>query len=94
MTQISTGDFYVTKTGMPVNPAFITDNGERFMFKPFNAKSYQSLENALAKGLVDADTELMVFQVGKQILSLIKKQIAYHHVAQGVLNGAAWAAFF
>lgn len=88
------GDFYVTRTGMAVNPAFIKDNGERFMFKPFNADSYQKLETALAKGQVELDTEVMVFQVGGQTLTLLKKQMAYHHVAQGKLNGEAWAAFF
>ena len=87
-------DFYVTKTGMPVDPKFITDSGERFLFKPFNAKSYQSLEEALITGKVTADTELMVLQVAGKTLTLIKKQMAYHHVGQGEIDGESWAAFF
>lgn len=92
--EAESNNFYVTRTGMPVDPQYITDNGERFLFKPFNATSYQRLEDALINGNVSIDTELMVFEVGDQTLTLIKKQMAYHHVAQGELNGEAWAAFF
>jgi hypothetical protein len=92
--EAQSSDFYVTKTGMPVDPNYIKDSGERFLFKPFNANSYQSLESAFIDGKVAVDTELMVFEVAGQTLTLIKKQMAYHHVAQGRLNGEAWAAFF
>lgn len=92
--EAQSSDFYITKTGMPVDPQYIKDNGERFLFKPFNAKSYQSLESALLDGKVAVDTELMVLEVGGQTLALIKKQMAYHHVAQGKVNDEAWAAFF
>lgn len=87
-------DFYVTKTGMSINPQFIKASGEDFLFKPFNVSTYQSLESALLDSKVGIDTELMVFEVAGKTLALIKKQLAYHHVAQGKLDGEAWAACF
>jgi hypothetical protein len=87
---------YTTQTGMKISPAraYLKLPGTDFVFRPFNVSRYQSLRAALASGLVDADTKLMVFAVGQQTLVLVMKQMAYHHVAQGELNGQAWAAFF
>ncbi len=88
--------FYTTQTGMKINPtrAYLKLVGTNLVFKPFNVSAYRRLHTALETGLVDEDTMLMVFAVGKQTLALVMKQLAYHHVAQGELNGRAWAAFF
>jgi Protein of unknown function (DUF3179) len=87
---------YATQTGMVVNPAraYPRIAGAEVLFPPFDVSSYEDLSAALAKGWVDPQTKLMVFAVGQQTLALVLKQIAYHHVAQGRLNGQAWAAFF
>jgi Protein of unknown function (DUF3179) len=88
-------DLYATQTGMTINPtrAYPQISAD-LLFPPFDVSSYQSLTAALAKGWVDPDTKLMVFAMGQDTLALVLKQMAYHHVAQGELNGHAWAAFF
>ncbi len=90
------GNFYATRTGMVINPsrAYPRIAGVGVVFPPFNVAAYDDLKTALAHGSVDPDTKLMVFEVGQQTLALVLKQMTYHHVAQGQLNGHAWAAFF
>jgi hypothetical protein len=89
-------DFYATQTGMVINPARAYPHivGADFLFPPFNVSTYQHLAAALAKKVVDPSTRLMVFALGQQTLALVLKQMAFHHVAQGQLDGQAWAAFF
>ena len=87
---------YVTKTGMAVNPsrAFFKIPIANKLFKPFNVSEYHSLQKVLSKGWVDAETDLLVFDVNGQMLTLLLKQMAQDHVAQGELGGEAWAFFF
>ncbi len=89
-------DSYATQTGMVINPARAYPKivGADLLFPPFDVSFYENLKAALVNGLVDPNTKLMVFEVGQQTLALVLKQMAYHHVAQGQLNGQAWAAFF
>lgn len=90
------GDSYATRTGMVINPvrAYSRIPGVDVLFPPFDVSFYEDLAAALANGLVDPHTKLMVFEVGPHTLALVLKQMTYHHVAQGQLNGHAWAAFF
>jgi hypothetical protein len=87
---------YATQTGMVVNPvrAYPKIPGVDVVFPPFNVAHYHDLTAALAKGKVDPQTRLMVFDVGQHTLALVLKQMAFHHVAQGQLDGHTWAAFF
>ncbi len=92
----SQNNLYVTQSGMAVKPiraAFLKILGVDFIFKTFNVRAYQKLQDALAQGLIGPDTKLMHFEVGGQSVTLLQTQMAYHHVAQGELNGEAWAAF-
>jgi hypothetical protein len=68
--------------------------GVDVLFPPFDVSLYMPLQAALAKGLVAPQTKLMVIAVGQQTLAFVLQQMAYHHVAQGRLQGQAWAAFF
>jgi Protein of unknown function (DUF3179) len=87
---------YATQTGMVVNPvrAYPKIPGVDVVFPPFNVAHYHDLTAALAKRKVGPQTRLMVFDVGQQTLALVLQQMAFHHVAQGQLDGHAWAAFF
>jgi Protein of unknown function (DUF3179) len=87
---------HATHTGMVVNPwrAYPKIPGVDVVFPPFNVAHYQELTAALAKRKVDPQTRLMVFDVGQQTLALVLQQMAFHHVAQGQLDGHTWAAFF
>src|SRR5215467_4679844 len=87
---------YATHTGMVINPirAYPKIPGVSLVFPPFDVSRYERLQAALTQGLVDPQTKLMVFEVGQHTLALVLKQMAYHHVAQGQVDGQAWAAFF
>lgn len=87
---------YVTKTGMVINPSrvFFKVPIVNKLIKPFNVSKYHSLQNVLSKGWVDVETDLLVFDVNGQTLTLLLKQMAQDHVAQGELMGEAWAFFF
>ncbi len=92
----SQNNLYVTQSGMafkPIRAAFLKILGVDFIFKTFNVRAYQKLQDALGQYLVGADAKLMLFEVGGQWVTLLQTQMAYHHVAQGQLNGEAWAAF-
>jgi uncharacterized protein DUF3179 len=87
---------YATHTGMVIHRAraFPKIAGVGIVFPAFDVSAYADLQAALARGLVEPDTRLMVFAVGPHTLALVVQQMAYHHVAQGQLEGQAWAAFF
>jgi len=51
------------------------------VFPPFDVSRYEPVKTALAKGVVDPQTKLMVFEVGQNTLALVLRQMAYHHVA-------------
>jgi len=87
---------YVTKTGMDIQPsrAFFKVPIVNKLIKPFNVSEYHSLQIVLKKGWVDAETDLLVFKVNGQTLTLLLKQMAQDHVAQGDWGGEAWAFFF
>lgn len=89
-------DMYVTQTGMAIEPsrAFFSIPIANKLFKPFNVSEYHSLQDVLKKGWVDSETDLLVFEVSGQTLTLLLKQMAQDHVAQGELNGEKWAFFF
>jgi len=89
-------DMYVTKTGMAVNlsRAFFKVPIVNKLIKPFNVSEYHSLHKVLSKGWVDDETDLLIFEVNGQTLTLLLKQMAQDHVAQGELDGEAWAFFF
>src|SRR5215831_7911796 len=87
---------YATQTGMVISPvrAYPKIPGVDMVFPPLNVAHYHDLMAVLAKRRVDPQTRLMVFDVGQQTLALVLQQMAFHHVAQGQLDGHAWAAFF
>lgn len=87
--------YYVTKGGMPINPAYIKDNGERTIFKPFIVKDTMRLADALRRGKISKDSELLLIELNNgAIIALSREQMAYHHVAQGEINGEPWLVSF
>lgn len=86
---------FKTRSGMPINRKYIKDNGERMMFPPFYVKQTQSLADAVQNGKVQADDELILNELENgAVIALLKKQMAYHHVAQGEHDGEAWMVWF
>ena len=86
---------YVTKTGMVVDPLRFKRNGETLMFPPFQVADTRAIGDALADDEIPGSTELLVAAWDEgSILALSRQQMAYHHVAQGVLHGEPFAVFF
>lgn len=61
-----------------------------FRFAPFRPKHGMPLENA---GL-PMKTDLLVFERGLDRLALIMREMAYHHVAQGIVGGEPFLVCF
>ena len=63
-------------------------------FEPFRVSETQSLSDALAAGIVEFDTRLLVMEHAAGRLALLTDQMAYHHVAQGDIAGEPWMVSF
>ncbi len=63
-------------------------------FEPFLVSETQSLSDALAAGVVESDTRLLVMEHSAGRLALLTDQMAYHHVAQGDIAGEPWMVSF
>lgn len=86
---------YVTKTGMAVDPARLKRNGETLLFSPFRVEQTRSLAEVLERGELAEDAELLLATwEGAPPLALLRRQMAFHHVAQGTHDGEPWLVFF
>jgi hypothetical protein len=63
-------------------------------FDPLRNPEWQSLRDALRAGEVSDDAPVLVFEAGGATLVLVSSQMAYHHVAQGDMNGEPWMVTF
>ena len=68
--------------------------GDEPMFDPYYPEDLQALRDVLGDGLVDEGTPVLVVQRGERTLALLTLQMAYHHVAQGTLDGEPWMVAF
>ncbi len=85
--------FYETKSGVRIDPARMDVNEK--LFKPFEVKSFQSLKEIFAAGKVEEDTSVIGIELPKgQLITFLTKQLAYHHVAQGEIDGEPWMVSF
>ena len=63
-------------------------------FETYYVQESQLLREALIAGLVTEDTDLLVTKTEAGNLALIRDQMAFHHIAQGSVNGKDWMATF
>ncbi len=63
-------------------------------FEPFRVRETRLLSDALAAGVVESDTRLLVMEHAAGRLALLTDQMAYHHVAQGDIAGEPWMVSF
>ena len=63
-------------------------------FETYYVQETQLLREALIGGLITEDTDLLVTKTEKGNLALIRDQMAFHHIAQGSVNGKDWMATF
>lgn len=63
-------------------------NGDRW--KPFRVEETQSLKDALTHGQLTGETRILVMELPAGRLALVEDQMAYHHAAQGDIDGEPW----
>ena len=63
-------------------------------FDPFPVSSMTSLGDALKEGKVGEETGVLLVTRGDTRLALLTEQMAYHHIAQGTLEGEPWMVSF
>ena len=82
---------------MPTQEGFDTDRAifwSSSNFVPLRNPDWRSLSGARRAGDISASTPVLVFEVGGSTLVLVTGQMAYHHVAQGDMNGEPWMVTF
>ena len=63
-------------------------------FDPFPVTTMEPLEDALEDGRVGEDTAVLLLRRGNTRLALLTRQMSYHHIAQGELEGEPWMVSF
>lgn len=81
----------------PAAPGFDIDrfsNAGNGWFETFYVEDYGSLRQALDDGRLQADTRMLIIDTAGGKLALVTDQMAYHHLAQGTIEGRHWLASF
>ena len=63
---------------------------DKEIFPPLYVEGTIPLSEALRRNEVRKDTHLMVIERKERMLALLTKQMIYHHVAQGEIDGEPW----
>ncbi len=80
-----------TKEGFDINRAIFWAAPN---FVPLRDPDWRSMSDARRVGDISDDTPVLVFEAGGSTLVLVSSQMAYHHVAQGDMNGEPWMVTF
>ena len=91
MFLLSSNVFAQTATSFDINRYSTFGAG---FFETYYVQESQLLREALIAGLVTEDTDLLVTKTEAGNLALIRDQMAFHHIAQGSVNGKDWMATF
>ena len=82
---------------MPVKDGFDTDRAifwSQPNFTPLRDPEWQSLRGARRAGDISDETTVLTFDMRGKTLVLVSSQMAYHHVAQGDMEGEPWMVTF
>lgn len=85
---------------LPDGPAKSGFEIERFSnagngwFETFYVDETELLREALADNRIGSDTRMLVFDTAGGNLALVADQMAFHHLAQGTVEGQNWLATF
>ena len=77
--------------GFDIGRAYVVDSTR---FVPFVATESRSLRGAIRAGVIHEDTPLLVLEHSGGTLALSMEQMAYHHAAQGEIEGEPWMVSF
>ena len=90
-----TEQLYVTRTGVTVDPKRFKSKGDALLFEPFPVTRTEPLATAIAEGRATPEDDLLVVaHDADNVTALSREQMAFHHVAQGVVGGQPWVVFF
>lgn len=64
------------------------------MFPPFYVQTTRLLRHVLASGDVRQDAPVLVVERDAATMVLLRRQLTYHHVAQGEMAGEPWMISF
>ncbi|MGD8341495.1 MAG: hypothetical protein PVH89_11980 [Gammaproteobacteria bacterium] len=81
----------------PAKPGFDIErfsNAGNGWFETFYVEETEPLSQALAEGRLGASTRMLVLETAGGHLALVTDQMAYHHLAQGTIDGRHWLATF
>ena len=63
-------------------------------FEPFRVSETEPLRDAMSAGKLQGDTRVLVLDHPAGVLAFLTDQMAYHHVAQGEIDGEPWMVSF
>ena len=63
-------------------------------FEPFRVSESEPMREAMSAGKLQNDTRVLVLDHPAGMLAFLTDQMAYHHVAQGEINGEPWMVSF
>ncbi len=63
-------------------------------FEPFRVSESEPLRDAMSAGKLQGDTRVLVMDHPDRQLAFLTDQMAYHHVAQGEIDGEPWMVSF
>lgn len=67
---------------------------DKSFFKPFNVKQFQDADELIQKGKINANEEILVFEVDGDYYGLKHIQMIYHHIAQGTIKNEPFMVSF
>jgi hypothetical protein len=77
--------------GFDLDRAFILDSTANL---PFYVTETRSVRQALDEGAINEATALLVMEHRAGTLAFVVDQLAYHHMAQGDIDGEPWMVSF
>jgi hypothetical protein len=81
----------------PAKPGFDIErfsNAGNGWFETFYVEKMEPLRQALDAGRLTTGTRMLVMETAGGNLALVTDQMAYHHLAQGTVEGTHWLATF
>ena len=63
-------------------------------FELFRVSETEPLRDAMSAGKLQGDTRVLVLDHPAGVLAFLTDQMAYHHVAQGEIDGEPWMVSF
>ena len=79
-------------------PSFNFDKAIQYKSSPFKAfdveDDFMPLSDAIQQGDIEPDNPVLVAERASSIIVLDRREMSYHHVAQGEMNGEPWMVVF